>query len=330
MNDARTVAELEQTLKTTEPEVLQPARLREIRTRGRRRRRTGLAVVAAGATAVIVTASLGVAALTGPGGDRAEDSQPVAQKPPKEMSPLAKRALADIPGAVQVSSWQVVLPAPAGAKRSFPDQHVPTDHVEAGPVDIGTHSYSGVTAFANNAFPGWLRQGVSDYEHAQGDENGYPVGSTDMGIIVDTGPQRLACMTSLPDWGKPADGCFPAMLSGEDGDLTYDWGMGTDDFLHEGQDLELFSTPTYVGGTAQTVWIGGTYGTEVASVDLVTTDGTTVSATVASGTLVPSDTMFWGTVDGDLAKAITRDADGHVLEEHEVKPCSDPVECEVR
>jgi hypothetical protein len=78
------------------------------------------------------------------------------------------------------------------------------------------------------------------------------------------------------------------------------------------------------------VWIGGTYGTDVASVDLVTTDGTTVSATVASGTLVPGNTMFWGTVDGELAQAVTRDVEGNVLEQHELKPCSGGVSCEVR
>jgi hypothetical protein len=51
---------------------------------------------------------------------------------------------------------------------------------------------------------------------------------------------------------------------------------------------------------------------------------------VASGTLVPGETMFWGTVVGELAVAVTRDADGDVLERHELKPCSDPVDCEVR
>jgi hypothetical protein len=40
--------------------------------------------------------------------------------------------------------------------------------------------------------------------------------------------------------------------------------------------------------------------------------------------------MFWGTVAGELAQAVTRDADGKVLEQHAVKPCSDPVSCEVR
>ena len=165
-----------------------------------------------------------------------------------------------------------------------------------------------------------------------GDEqDGYPVGSTDIGVVVDAGPMRLACMRSLPQWGDTeATGCFPAMVSGEDGHLEYQWGMGTDDFLEPGKDLELFHTSTYTDGSPRTVWIGGTDGTDVATVDLVATDGTTVSAHVEAGTFVPGDTMFWGTVDGDLAKAVTRDAAGRVLEEHEVKPCSDPVECEVR
>ena len=40
--------------------------------------------------------------------------------------------------------------------------------------------------------------------------------------------------------------------------------------------------------------------------------------------------MFWGPVAGDLAEAVTRDADGNVIEQHRVKSCSDPVDCEVR
>ena len=335
MNDVRTVAELERTLKTARPEPLQPARLQDIRTQGRRRRRTGMAMVAAGSAAVIVTASLGFAALTGVGGNRAEDAQPASPKPPKEMSALAKRALAEIPGAVQVSGWQVLLPSPVGAQTGVPsEQRVPDDLVDAGPIDIGTRHYTGVTAFRRAAFPAWLYDGVSDYEkHVLGSEQDYPVGSTDIGIVVDDGPMRLACMRPLPEWGgdgQDNDTCFPAMLGGADGQLVYEWGMGTDDFLREGKDLELFSTDTFSDGSAGTVWIGGTYGTDVASVDLVATDGTTVPATVASGTVVPGNTMFWGTVDGDLAMAVTRDASGDVLEKHVLKACSTPVECEVR
>ena len=51
---------------------------------------------------------------------------------------------------------------------------------------------------------------------------------------------RLACMRPLPEWSgeEPAnDTCFPAMVGGADGHLVYEWGMGTDDFLHEGKEL---------------------------------------------------------------------------------------------
>jgi hypothetical protein len=292
-------------------------------------------MVAASAAAVVVVASLGVVALTGDGPDRADDAQAAAQKP-KEMSALAKRALAEIPGAQQVSSWQVLLPAPVGAESAVPeDQAVPADLVDAGPIDIGTRHYTGVTSFDRGSFPAWLYDGISDYEkHVLGsEEEGYPVGSTDIGVVVDDGPMRLACMRRLPEWDGEAyggDGCFPAMVGGPDGHLVYEWGMGTDDFLHEGKGLELFHTDTFSDGSPRTVWIGGTYGTDVASVDLVATDGTTVPATVASGTLVPGDTMFWGTVDGDLAMAVTRDASGNVLEKHVLEPCGSPVDCEVR
>ena len=334
MTDPRSVSELERGLREPEPDRLTAVRLASIRARGRRQRRARGAAYVSGAAVLVLGVSLLAGVVGRTAGDRAADRTPLASAPatPKQLSALARRALAEIPGAVQVSSWQVVIPAPANAKEDLGmHQPVPSDHVVAGPVDVGTHAYAGVTAFKQTTFPAWLHDGVSDWEHAHGEDNSYPVGSTDMGIIVDTGPQGLACMTSPPEWGgTPADGCFPAMLSGADDDLLYNWGMGTDDFLTEGADLELFSTPTYVDGTAKTVWIGGTYGADVASVDLVTTDGTTVPATVAAGTLVPGSTMFWGTVDGELAQAVTRDAEGKVLEKHEVKPCSDPVSCEVR
>jgi hypothetical protein len=337
VNDVRTVDELERALKDAHPEPLQPARLAEIRTRGRRRRRARLAGVAVGSAAAVVAACVGAAAVTGGTADRADDSPPVAHEPPHEMSDIAKRALAEIPGAVQVSSWQVVIPMPAGARASNgAEQDVPTDHVEAGPVDLDTRWYTGVTTFRKKDFPAWLYDGIADYEqNVLGDEsNGYPVGSTDIGVLVDAGPMRLACMTPLPQWGDTEDagatGCFPAMLSGDDAHLQYRWGMGTDDFLQPGKDLELFDTETYTSGSPRMVWVGGTDGTDVATVDLVTTDGQTVSATVAPGSLVPGETMFWGVVDGDLATAITRDSEGNVLEEHRLEPCSDPVDCEVR
>jgi hypothetical protein len=333
VNDVRTVDQLERVLRAADSEPLEPARLAEIRTRGRRRRRIRLAGVAVGTAAAVVAASVSVAAVTGTLGDRAQDDPPVAHETPHELSALARRTLAEIPGAVQVSSWQVVIPRPGGARDMYAAERVPSANVEAGPVAIGARWYTGVTTFRKKDFPAWLYDGVADYEEqVLGDGEGHPIGSTDIGVIVDAGPMRLACMRPLAHWSDsdPTPGCFPAMLSGEDGHLAYQWGMGTDDFLQPGTGLELFQTDTYTSGSPGTVWIGGTDGTDVATVDLVTTDGETVAATVAPGTLVPGETMFWGVVEGELAKAVTRDAAGNVLEDHEVKPCSDPVDCEVR
>ena len=260
MNDVRTVAELERTLKTTDPEQLQPARLQEIRTRGGRRRRTRLALVAAGTAAVIVMASLGGAALSGIGEDRAEDAQPASPKPPKEMSALAKRALAEIPGAQQVSSWQVLLPTPVGAPGVPSEQSVSDDLVDAGPIDIGTRHYTGVTAYGRKAFPAWLYDGVSDYEQnvLGSKDEGYPVGSTDIGVVVDGGPMRLVCMRPLPEWGgEPAgDTCFPAMV-GEPtatASTSGEWAPTTSCTRAR---VSSCSRPTTTSTVRRAVWIGG-------------------------------------------------------------------------
>ncbi len=306
-----------------------------IRAVGTRRRRARGLLASGGTVAAVAVLGLVLSTVTD-GGDRAaEEPGPATQRPvtPKELSPLAQRVLAEVPGAVQVSAWQVVIPAP-GARPAGMSQEVPADRIAAGPVDIGTRLYTGVTTYRKRQFPAWLYDGVEKIEKTElGDENGYPVGSTEMGIIVDGGPMDLACMKPLPDWGDAdelGDGCNPSMLGEVGGSRTFEWGMGTDDFVQEGKPLELFSVDDYSDGTARTVWIGGTDGTDVASVELVGVDGTRVDATVAAGTLMPEETMFWGTVSGELALAVTRDADGNVLERHEVRPCGSPVDCEVR
>jgi hypothetical protein len=328
MNETRTIQQLERGLHGSEHTLDAPV-LADIRARGRSRRRQRLGAYAGAAAASVVAAGLLVGVVTDDGTD-GRDRSPVATRPtPTELSPLAKRVLREIPGAVQVSPWQVVIPGP-DRSHDFGNQEVPPDLIDAGPVDIGATHYVGVTSYRPRAFPAWLYDGVQDVERNElADEEGYPVGSTDMGIIVDAGPLDLACMQSLPEWGE-SGGCFAAMLGQVNGSRTYAWGMGTDDFLQDGEELELFSTEDYSTGAERTVWIGGADGTEVASVTLVTTDGTEVKATVAAGTLVPGETMFWGTVGGELAQAITRSADGEVLERHELKPCSGGADCEVR
>ena len=54
--------------------------------------------------------------------------------------------------------------------------------------------------------------------------------------------------------------------------------------LEEGQKVTLNPFNTFVDGTARKVWMGSIPGTDVATADLVTEDGATVAATVASGT----------------------------------------------
>ncbi len=49
-----------------------------------------------------------------------------------------------------------------------------------------------------------------------------------------------------------------------------------------------------------------------------------------SGTVSSGDTIMWADVRGELARVTAYDAAGEVVENHELKPCSDPVDCEVR
>lgn len=333
--DQRTIDQLEHDLRGHDTPHAAGIDIATIRTLGTRRRRARGLLAGGGVVAAVAVLGLVVGTLTG-GDGRATEEPGFAVEPtatPTELSPLAERVLAEVPGAVRVSEWQVLIPAPAQRPTDM-RQPVPPDLISGGPVDIGTRRYTGVTTYKRNQFPAWLFDGVERIETELGsEEEGYPVGSTEMGIIVDAGPLDLACIMPLPEWGDSGelgDGCLPAMLGMVGGSRTYEWGMGTEDFLQEGQPLELFSTDDYSDGTPRTVWIGGTDGTDVASVELVGVDGTRVEGTVAAGTLVPGETMFWGTVTGELALAVTRDAEGDVLERHELKPCNSPVECEVR
>ncbi|MDP3894732.1 hypothetical protein, partial [Nocardioides sp.] len=150
-------------------------------------------------------------------------------------------------------------------------------------------------------------------------------------VVVDVGELELACMAAW-DWEKEVtkDGaCSPAVIGRMDGTPYYLWGMGTERFLEEGSPMELFSQENFVTGRASTVWIGGLHGADVARVEL-TSDEEATDAVVAAGTLVPGESMFWADVSGELERVVAYDADGAVIEDHRLRPCSDPVDCEVR
>jgi len=325
----KSIRELEAELHTGEREVLDPGTLATIRRQGDRRRSARRALIAVGTAGVVAVVGLTLAITTTDDG-RSNDNtsaadDPREQEPPTELSPLAKRALLEIPGAVQVSDWQVVLPAPDAKSGMWSGEKQVDRQVVGDPVPLDAKSYQGVTIYPERAWPEWLYQGTLDYEQSQKDEDGaYPVGSVGTGILVESGAAELACLSYE---GGP---CGPArMTRSADGELHFDWGMGTDDFLTPGSDMEVFLTDDYSTGSPGELAFAGLPGTDVARVDFVTTSGEVVAGQVTT-TLVDDASMMTARVPGRLAKVVAYDASGEVIEDHPLKPCDTPVDCEVR
>lgn len=330
MNDL----DLEQRLATPHPERLGTPDLGTIRAAGTRRRRgrTG-ALIAAGGLALAAVVGVGLG-LAGDGPGSGADRETTVYSPPEapdQLSDLAARVLDEVPGAIQVSAGQVVIPGPDIGQRM--DVKVDADLLAGAPVPLEAHTYTGVTAYPAKAFPAWLYDEVLRIEQEElGDEDGYPVGSTEMGILVETGNAELACMRPRASDGEnmPGDRCFPTLVSEADGARTFQWGMGSDDFLEPGAEMELFTSDDYSAGSPSTVWIGGLDGTAVERVVFDLADGSTVDASVLPGTLVPGDTMFWANVEGEPTMVTAYDADGGVIDDHKISACSGGVDCEVR
>jgi hypothetical protein len=328
MTDLHTVDELEDALRGDERDWLSPQRLSGIRAAGVRRRR-GRRALAAGGTAAVAAAVLVIGVVVVGAGTRGATE--VATYPaPERMSELAERALAEVPGAVRVSGSQVTIPRPVDARpRSHPGWTVAPEAVVAAALPLDGHGYSGVTDFRGGSFPGWLAAGASSYARAHGGD------AYGTGVLVDEGDWYLGCVRPDASPGTPSDrACDVTMLLQSGDGWVGRVGLGTDEFLRPGADLELFTFEDFSTGTRRTLWVGGRAGTDVGRVDLATADGTTVRARVANGTVVPGASVFWAAVDGDAAgevtEAVVRDGSGAVVEEHPVEPCSGGVDCEVR
>ncbi len=321
----RSILELERSLQADQDAQRPTAdRLVAIRHEGRghRRRRRLVTVGTAGGVVALVAGlgwALGVGGLgSGSSGDQVAVDQPA----PTTLSPLAKRALREIPGAKRVSASQVLLPDPNVPTEM--DEPLGPDALQTPPIALPASAYVGVTLYPAGTFPDWLHDGVQRAERADEDaDGGYPVGSLAEGVVVDEGTLFLSCVARQ---GGP---CTPTVLHRTGADWFTDWGMGTDDFLEEGADMEVFGTDNFVTGRPSRLWLAGIDGA-VARADFVLVDGSVVPGTVAYDTVVAGDSMMWADVPGELAKVVAYAADGSVVEDHELRPCDDPVDCEVR
>lgn len=323
----RSIRDLEQLLAGEEPSGIGPD-LDLIHRRGRMRRRAR--VGAAAGSALALSAVLGVTlASLGGGVDSVEDpTTAAAAQPGDDLGQLAQRALAEIPGARKISATRVLIPGPGQPEMGSIEDF----SMRGTPVALPEVSYGGVTLYRSADFPNWLYDGTDAAEKAAGESDGsHQVGTYDLtGVVVDRGERYLGCVRPSPRSAAPGIVCAPAMVTKIGHDWYYDWGMGTEDFLQAGEDMEVFTSDSTIDGADGTLAIAGIDGVEVARAEMVAVDGTRTDGVVLAGTLVPGDTMIYGEVPGELARVIAYDADGNVIEDHELRDCDSPVDCEVR
>ena len=168
-----------------------------------------------------------------------------------------------------------------------------------------------------------LPQGVAAIEQDMGDGDSHPVGSTDMGIPVDTGQAYLGCGRTVRG---PAWRCLP--------DPRRPWlglrvGMGTEGFLRPGSDMEV-SSPTTTRPASPVGWspLGCPAPT---SRRWSRDDRRDPGAGHRRGRLGRAGQHHdVGPGPGRPHAVIAYDSSGEVIEDHELQPCSSPVDCEVR
>lgn len=300
---------------------LDPHRLATAKSRGARRRRarTGLIALAA---AVVVGGSVTLLApgLDDTNSDRDTVARDVATRP-TGLNDLQRRVLRDVPGAERISVWQVAIPEPPGAVDGM---EIPGDdfEVQGKTFATGVPSYTGVTAYDRSAMPGWLYDAVLVVEKAAGGAEGRPVGSTDTGIAVVNGTLELACVSFQ------GGDCVPAVVRNENGQRHYEWGFGTDDFLVPGTGLEVFAGDAGPED-APSLAVAGLPDDSVTRVEFVNTAGEVVEGTV-DHTMAPGSSILWAGVPGALARVITYDSSGAVVDDHALRSCTGGVDCEVR
>lgn len=281
--------------------------LEAIRRAGRRRRR-GRRAAEGAAVLVTVLALAGVWAALGPGG-RGVTTVP-ASSPDHAVTSISayeRRVLAEVPTAYEVDGT-VVLPdrAEPGLGTSLP----PGVRLGDARVPLGQHGSVG---------PGYL---MTSTEPKAFQENA-PAGSQ---VVVDPGELWLGCLTR-----RDVAACEPAvMVRDTAGGWRFLHGFGTERFLQPGAPMELFLDDDFGGRTWHQSLLGGLAGTSIDRVVVTLVDGDQVEATVDAGRTRAGATLFWARLPGAAAEVTAYAEDGRLVALKAVRPCKDPVDCEVR
>jgi hypothetical protein len=280
----------------------------QIRRRGRslrtrRRAAAGAAVLSvAGVTAGAVT-------LLDLDGDTS-GSPGVASAGAATINHYEQRVLDQVPGSYAVGGV-VVVPNPLDPDSDM-NTRFASDQVRSEVRPLGFKAFTS---------PGYLATTTDFPQFMQGNL------PKDTQVVGVDGMASIGCVA----WNRDDPGCSPAVLVGDAATgWFYLYGFGTDHFLQPGSEMEVFLDETYErGGPGQSV-IGGFDGTDATRVELTLVDGSKVAATLDSGGISKGDTLFWAETPVEVAKVVAYDADGGVVASHDIRECSDPVDCEVR
>jgi hypothetical protein len=247
-------------------------------------------------------------------GDPADGTTRVASPAPDTiLTDKERKVLEAVPGAY-ASAGTVVVPGPVDPDSDM-NQRIGGDWLVTPPRPLGFHGFTD---------PGYLDSTV-DYPTALINRV-FADDPDHQGVVADNGAVALGCVA----WeGKGP--CGPAVLVGDEAvGWFYLYGLGTDSWLLPGAEMEVFLDEVHrPDGVGQSV-IGGFDGVGATDIVLTLVDGGKVRAVVDSGALSPGDTLFWSEVDGEVARVDAFDGSGELVEAHEIRPCSDPVDCEVR
>ncbi len=286
-----------------------------VRAQGRAFRRRRRGAVAAGVVGLGVAASALVAVTVGGDAVTGEQSLGVAgtgQQQDEALTRWEQEALDAVPGSYAVAGT-VVVPGPLDTADDVATMRFTARQLAGEPVALGWHGYTDPGYVASTVtYPDLIeqRQVLADREGKD--------------VVADNGPVSLAC---LSDGGRP---CSPAVvMPGEGTDWFYLSGLGTDDFLRPGSDMELFLDELHARSGATSSLIGGFDGV-ARRVELTLVDGTVQVASIDAGVMSEGDTLFWAETPVEVTRVTAYDSDGDVVQERQVRDCSGGVDCEVR